>query len=342
VVGEAYREALKQENLQPITQPAIDNFDYKSGSDLTFRVDFDVRPEIELNRLGGFRVKREEPNIGEEAVERVLQRLREQHAVWQPVAEDAPVMGDMAVVEMTPLDTDKPSAPRRYQIFIGEGQVRPEIEERVRTLKPGETGDFHIELPEDSEDPGSPLKAHHLRVHLAEVRRPEYPVIDDEFARSVGEFENVAAMRERVRDDLEKEGEAQSLRDARHKLVEQIIEANAFEVPDRMIDRYLEQVIPPRKGEDDARMQELRQSARPAAAHAIKRMMVIERVAELEGLHATQDELEERFEELSRRHNRPAREIRAQLKKEGRDREVEEQLTEEKVFAYLESLSTIE
>jgi FKBP-type peptidyl-prolyl cis-trans isomerase (trigger factor) len=71
-------------------------------------------------------------------------------------------------------------------------------------------------------------------------------------------------------------------------------------------------------------------------------MMVIERVAELEGLHATPDELEERYEDLARRNNRPVREIRAQLKKEGRDREVEEALTEEKVFAYLESLSTIE
>ena len=342
VVGEAYREALKQEKLQPITQPAIDNFDYQSGSDLTFRVDFDVRPEIELNRLGGFRVKREEPAIGDEAVDRVLQRLREQHAVWQPVESDSPVMGDMAVVEITPLGEAKPSAPRRYQIFIGEGQVRPEIEERVRTLKPGETGEFDIELPENSEDLNSPVKEHHLRVHLAEVRRPEYPTVDDEFARSVGEFENVSAMRARVREDLEREAEAESHRNARHQLVEQIIEANAFEVPDSMVNRYLEQVIRPRKGEDDSRMNELREAARPAAAHAIKRMMVIERVAELEGLHATPDELEERYEDLARRNSRPAREIRAQLKKEGRDREVEEALTEEKVFAYLESLSTIE
>ncbi len=342
VVGEAYREALKQENLQPITQPAIDNFDYKAGSDLTFRVDFDVRPEIELNRLGGFRVKREKPLVGEEAIGRVLQRLREQHAVWQPVEADSPVLGDRSVVEITPLDGDKPGTPRRYQIFVGEGQVRPEIEERVRTLKPGETGEFRIELPENTEDQNGPVKEHHLRVHLAEVRRPQYPTIDDEFARSVGEFDTVGAMRERVREDLEKEAEAQSHRDARHQLVEQIIEANAFEVPDSMVDRYLEQVIRPRKGEDDSRMKELRESARPAAAHAIKRMMVLERVAELEGLHATQDELEERFEELARQHSRPAREIRAQLKKEGRDREVEEQLTEDKVFAYLESLSTIE
>jgi trigger factor len=342
VVGEAYREALKQENLQPITQPAIDNFDYQAGSDLTFRVDFDVRPEIELNRLGGFRLKRQVPTIAEDAVERVLQRLREQHALWQPVTDEPPVLGDMSVVEITPLDAATTEAPRRYQIFIGEGQVRPEIEERIRTLKPGETGEFHIELPENPEDPNSPVKQHHLRVHLAEVQRPQYPTIDDEFAKSVGEFENVGAMKARVREDLEKEAEAQSHRDSRQQLLEQIVEANAFEVPESMVDRYLEQVIRPRKGEDESRIQEMRQAARPAATHAIKRMMVIERVAELESLHPTEDELEERFQELAQRHNRNVREIRAQLKKEGRDREVEEQLTEEKVFRYLESLSTIE
>jgi trigger factor len=342
VVGEAYREAIQREGLQPITQAAVENIDYRSGSDLTFRVDFDVRPELELNRLGAFRLRREVPAVPEEAVDRVLQRLREQHALWRPVDAESPVLGDATRVEITPQEGDVAQTPRNYQIVMGEGQVRPEIEERIRTLKPGETGEFDIELPEDTNDPASPLKSHHLRVHLAEVRRPEYPPLDDDFARSIGEFEDAAALRSQVRSNLEQEAEAQSHQDVRRQLVDQILQANAFDVPASMVERYLQQILRPRKGEDETRLQELRQAAWPAAEQAIKRMLLIERVAELEGLHATEDEIDARYQELAERHQRSVRDIRAQLKKEGRDREVEEQITEEKVFRYLESLSTIE
>jgi trigger factor len=342
VVGEAYREAIKKEGLEPISQAAIENIDYQAGSDLVFAVDFEIRPEIELNRLGGFRVHREVAPVTEEAVDRVLQRLREQQAVWHPVESDLPLMGDAARVEITPIENGEPQASRSYQILLGEGQVRPEIEERIRTLKPAETGEFEIDLPENAEDEAGGMRTHHLRVHLAELRRPELPPVNDEFARSVGDFADVAALQARVRGDLEREAEVQSHQDVRRQLIDQILQANSFDVPASMAERYLQQVIRPRQGEDDARIQELRSAARPMAEQAIRRMMLIERVAELEGLQATEDEINERFEELAQRHNRSAREIRAQLKKEGRDREVGEQLTEEKVFRYLESLSTIE
>src|SRR5687768_9509729 len=126
VVGEAYREAIKTEGLKPISQAAIDNIDYKTGSDLTFRVDVEVRPEIELERLGGFQIRKVVQPVTDEAVDRVVQRIREQHASWKPIEGEAPVLGDMAVVEITPLDTETPAPPKRYQIFLGEGQVRPE------------------------------------------------------------------------------------------------------------------------------------------------------------------------------------------------------------------------
>src|SRR5262245_22463544 len=219
VVGEAYREAIKQEGFEPISQAAIENIDYQAGSDLVFAVDFEVRPEIELNRLGGFRVQREVVPVSEEAVDRVLQRLREQHAVWHPVESDPPILGDAARVEITPLENGKAQASRSYQLLIGEGQVRPEIEERIRTLKPGETGEFEIDLPEDAGDEASATRTHHLRVHLVELRRPELPAVDDEFARAVGDFADEAALRSRVHSDLEREAEAQSHQDVRRQLI---------------------------------------------------------------------------------------------------------------------------
>jgi trigger factor len=119
------------------------------------------------------------------------------------------------------------------------------------------------------------------------------------------------------------------------------VEANAFEVPGAMVQQYLEAMLPAREGADDTRVRELRQDAYPAAEEALKRMLVIERVADMEGLHAQPGEVEGRLEEIAERLGRPVPEVSAQLRKNGRLDELERELTEEKVFAYLKSLSTI-
>ena len=225
-------------------------------------------------------------------------------------------------------------------MLLGQEQVRPEIEEVIRTLAPGEDGEFTVDLPEGEDE--SALKPHRIRVQLVESKRPEYPELNEEFARSLGNFDSVETLRSRVRADLEKEAAAEAERAVRQDLVSQIVEANPFDVPDSMVSQYLDQLIRPRKGEDPARMEEFKQAAYPGAQQALRRMLVIDRVAELEGLRAAPKEVEQRIEQIAGRVGRPAHELEAQFRKSGRLGEIEEQITEEKVFDYLMSLSTIE
>lgn len=341
VMGAAYREVIQREGLQPISQAAIENVDYQPGQDLKFDVHFEVRPEIELNRLGGFHVRRPPVVAGEEQVDRVVQRLREEHATWQPIeAGQAIVVGDRAVVEITSLDGEAGQQPRRYQLVLGQEQVRPEIEAVVRTLAPGETGEFTVDLPEGGDEANT--KPHHIHVHVVEAKRPEYPVLDDTFAQSLGSFDSLATLHARIQEDLEKEAAAEAERAVRHDLISQIVEANPFEVPETMVNSYLDQMIRPRKGEDAAQMEEFKRMAYPQAQIALRRMLVIDRVADLEGLRATPNEVEQRVEELAARIGKPVHELRNQFQKSGRLGELEESITEEKVFDYLKSLSTIE
>ena len=341
VMGAAYREIIQREGLQPISQAAIENVDYQPGQDLKFDVHFEVRPEIELNRLGGFHARRPPIDVSDEAVDRVIQRLREEHATWQPIeAGQAVVNGDMAVVEITSLEGGSANQTRRYQVFLGQEQVRPEIEEAIRTLAPGEQGEFTIDLPEGEDE--NVLKPSRIRINLVEAKHPEYPELSDEFAQGLGSFDSVATLRERVREDLEKEATSEAERAVRHDLISQIVDANPFDVPDSMVNQYLDQMIRPRKGEDPARMAEFKQAAYPGAQQALRRMLVIDRVADLESLRATPSEVEQRVEEIAGRVGRSAEELRAQFQKSGRLGEIEEGITEEKVFDYLKSLSTID
>jgi trigger factor len=344
VIGDAYREALQSEGLQPITQGSIDKIDYQPGTDLTFNVELEVRPEIELARIGGFSIVRERPAVGDEQLNEVLQRLREEHAVWTPKEGAAPVSGDMADVHITPLD-DATSAdaqkPRHYQIVIGQGQAVPAVEDAIRTLAAGEEADFEIDLPEKSDDPGAGMKTHRMRIHVHDVRSPQLPALDDDFARSLGEFTDVETLRSRIADDLRAEAEREAERAVRMQLLQQIIDANPFEVPHAMVHDYLERNIPAREGADPEQVQAARMELWPAAEFALKRHLVIDRVANLEALRATPEEINERVETIAGRLGRNPGEVLSQLKKGGRIEEIEQEITEDKVFRYLASLSDI-
>ncbi|MBI4543475.1 MAG: trigger factor [Gemmatimonadetes bacterium] len=345
VVGEAYREALRREGLHPISQGAVEEVEYRPGTDLTFAVEFEVRPELNLSRLGGFRVKRERAPVADEQVDRVLERLREEHATWRTIEDATPASGDFTVVEISPLDAEgQPrtgAKPRRYQIVLGEGQAIPEIEQLLGQLRPGEERDTVVP-PQTEEQPPRESREEPVRVRLLEAKHPELPPLDDDFARGVGEFDTLDALRARVRADLEREADGEAERQVRHRLVDLVVEANPFELPDAMVNQYLDRVLRPREGVDPERVAEMRQVARPGAEHALRRMLVIERVAELEGLRATEEEVDTRIAELAGRHGRTAADVRAHLQKAGRLEALREEITEDKVFDYLKGLSTIE
>jgi trigger factor len=342
VIGDAYREALKREGLQPITQANIDRVDYQAGQDLTFKVALEIRPEIELQRIGGFTVKRAVAPVTEDQIDAVIQRLREQQAAWRPIEAESLIQGDMAAVEITPLVDDSRGEPRSYRLVIGEGQALPPIEEAILTLKPGEDGDFTVNLPENPDDPNSPTEEHRLHIQLVEARRPELPDADDAFAKSLGVVESLADLREKVRTDLAAEAVRDSERQVRGQLLQQIAEANPFEVPSSMVTDYLKQIVPEQEGDDTAQLDEIRRSAAPAAVNAIRRMLIVDRIANMESLEATPDDVSGRLDDIAERLGKPQAEVRAHFAKEGRLDEIRNEITEQKVFDYLTSLSTIE
>jgi trigger factor len=343
VMGEAYREAIQREGLAPITQGSIDRVDYSEGTDLTFDVDFDVRPQVELDRIGGFQLQRELRPVADGQIDEVIQRLREEHATWHPVEAEPPLVGDAVVVDITPLEeeTGASGQARSYEIVMGEGQAVPAIEDVIRTLPAGSEGDFTVDLPESTDDPAAGTKPHRIRVSVREVKRAELPTLDDGFAQGLGDFESLDVLRERIRSDLEREAENDAERQLRGQLLGEIIGANPFDVPESMTREYLNRVIPEREGVDAARLDEIRDSARPAAENAIRRMLIVERIAEQESLHARPEEVEARVTGIAERLGRSPAEVRSQLQKSGRLNELEEEITEDRVFDYLKSLSTL-
>ncbi|HEV2130816.1 MAG TPA: trigger factor, partial [Longimicrobiaceae bacterium] len=227
-IQEAYREALEAEGLTPITQGKVDNVQYERGADLVFEAEFEVRPEVELARVSGFTVARSQMEVGEIEVDAVLEQLREERAVWHPVEEEVhPDYGDEVTVEITAQTAEgEPEEPRTYRFALGEGQAIPMVEEAILTLRPGEEGDFTVRFPEDFPDEARRDEEQHLHIRLSEIRRKTLPEIDDELARSVGDFEDLPALRARILEDLQRDAETRAEGEVRGQLLEYILEAN--------------------------------------------------------------------------------------------------------------------
>ncbi len=340
IIDDAFREAVQVKDLDPISEPLVANVSYDRDSELTFEVGFDIRPEITLSRLGGFRLDRPEVAVSEEQVDEQLELLRRQQALWKPVERRA-AAGDTVQVTITPLG-DEETESQSHNFVLGEGRAIPDVEEAIVTLDPGACEEFSVTFPDDVENEERRGATQRLRIELKQVLEQELPALDDGFAQSVGDFADFAALREAVTEDIRHHMDHEAEAQLDQRIVEHILDANHFDVPDSMIERYVNALIgPPPEDADPELVDRAREQARPAAEWGIKRTLIIQQVAEDHDLEATKEEVQERLQTIAKRTGKQVGEIRARLAKAGELRDLERRITEEKVFEYLREQSEI-
>src|SRR5216110_1461774 len=329
LIRESWKAALAQEALKPVADPHIHNLKWEAGAGgpVTFEFHVELKPELALERIGTFHLKRTVPKVTEDRVLAQLNELREQKAPWTPVAGDKPKPKDLVHVTIATREADQAKDPQPYQLVLGEGRAIPEVEERIMGMLPGETVDATVRFPSDFPEEAKRGQPRDIRITLHEVKRQQLPELDDAFAREV--------------EDLEKEAEREADAQVRRDLIEQIVQANRVVAPRPLIERALA-VYAQAYGIPEDRWPDFAQEFRPVAEAQVRRDLILDWVVEHHGLRATEAELEQRLQEVAARRGTPVAEVRAALEKAKRLRDLERSLTEEKVFAFLLSQSTVE
>jgi trigger factor len=345
LIRASWKVALEQEALQPIADPHVHNlkWDAGAGGPLTFELHVEVKPEIKLDRIGKFRLTRSVTPVSEEHVAAQLNELREQKAPWIPVAGEKPKLKDLVHVTIGTREGDDVKDPQPYQLVLGEGRAIPEVEERIMGMLPGETLDATVHFPADFPEAEKRGQARDIRLTLHEVKRQQLPPLDDAFAREVGDFDSLDALRKAVREDLEKDAEREADAKLRAQLIDQIVQANRVAAPRPLVERAV-WAYAQAYGIPEDRVAQFAQEFRPVAEAQVRRDLVLDWVVEHHGLRATAAELDARLAELAARRGggTSAAELRASLEKAKRLRDVERSLTEEKAFSFLLSQSTVE
>lgn len=340
MITESWKATLDQEQLEPIADPHVHDLKFVTGAPLTFELHVELKPEITLERVGGFSVTRSVKPVTDEMLGEQLDELRRQRGTWVPLDGEQPKPGDMATLTLATIAEGEASEAKEYRIVIGEGQAIPDIEEQVMQLAPGATTDTDVRFPDDFPDETKRGTTRRVRLALLEAKRQQLPDLDDAFAREVGDFDSLEALKSAVREDLEVDARREADADVRRQLMEQVVTANDVPAPSGLVNRLIGAYAKAYEVPDQS-LESFASEFRALAESQVRRDLVLDHVARAQDLRASEDEIDDRVAEIARRRNAKRGEVYSQLQKAGQLRELEQRITEDKVWDYLLSQSTV-
>lgn len=312
-------EAAREQNLDLLAVPAPEWLTFSESTGASYRVTLPLRPEVKLGAYADYPFGIIVDATTDADVDKVIEQLRDQQAALVPVEDRGAATEDYAVIRFTGTRDGAPiegAQAERMPLIIGRERFIPGFEDQLVGLREGESKTFSLTFPDDypeSEMAGKPAQ---FEVTLLELRSKRMPVADDDFARSLGSYDDLAALRTEIKGRLERN----ALDRARHVFADRIIEfavANAtLELPDLLIERELEIML------DELRVRLAEQGIaydeylrvtqrdeakllaefRPDAEKRVKTLLVLSEIAQLEKIEATDEELEAELENSRERY----------------------------------------
>jgi len=378
LIPRAVDEALRERGVEPVDTPDIKDVVVEEGQPLKFTATFDTVPPIDPGDYATIQLHRGGTTVDEAAVEQALAGLRERGARYEPIEHRGVEKGDSVLMDLVRTtaaehaegdevdheghamdrhvghDHDHGTKSDNHQnvtVDIGAAANPPGFDQQLTGLTAGAEKTFDITYPDDyaiKELAGTTVS---YDVTIKAIRKRIVPELDDEFAKDLGDFASLDALRARVREDLEHEARHEADRELRAELMKQLATRVSFEVPqallEREIDRRVEefvrrlidQQIDPMK--TNINWEEFRERQREAAAEAVRGALVLDEVARRESVAISSDEIEAEIAKYAERTGRTPAAVRARLEKEGGIGRLYSGLRRERAIDFLLSRATI-
>ena len=315
IAPDAFRFAVEQEGLRTVGTPSVTNVDVSDDKELTLTFLTAVWPEVVLGEYKGVEAPRRDPAVTDEQVDEEVERVRRRNARIAS-AERPAKDGDTAIIDYLGTIDGVPfegGADQGHGLVLGSGTFIPGFEEQVIGMAPGEEKDITVTFPEDYHSADLAGKEAVFHVKVNELKEEILPDLDDEFAKDVSEFDTLAEYRDSVRARMETVEKDNAEAEFQNALIEKAGDALTAEIPDAMVEDHLDSMV----REYDQNMQasglslemylqymgqtmaSFRDSMRPAAERRAKTELLLEKVAEVEGIEITPEEIAEEYEKVA-------------------------------------------
>ena len=339
-------QAIRENQIQPVAPPTVDELEIKSGAPFKFSARVEVRSQVTPKDYTGLPVSRRPAKVTDEAVTEALEGYRRRLTEYKPI-EGRQETGDtdLVLVELSGKVGDHKLKRRQVAIDLendAEGPL-PGLPSRLRGKAIG--GDVEVDYTLPTEGVPAEMAGGHVHLHVTikEAREKKVPSLDDEMAKDTGEAETLDGLRAKVREKLLETDQQRIKGEMTRALVKELVKRNEFPVAPALIDRYAQAIVNRAKQQlmmmgvdvesvDDAKMRvEMRAEAEEEARGSI----LVQAIAEREGLTVTDADLQKRIAELAVARNENPKQLRAELEKDHRIHQVENQIREQKALDML-------
>jgi trigger factor len=352
LIPPAVDAALRERGVEALDTPDIRDVTVEAGQPLTFTASFDTVPPFEPGEYETIALRRPSSTVTDEAVDQAMQRLRDRAARFEPIEGRGIDHGDTVTVDLQRTDpSGTVDTHAGVNVELGAPANPPGFDEQLLGLEAGATKSFSIHYPADYEVAELAGTDVSYTITVKELKRRRLPDLDDEFAKDLGEFDTIDALRSRVRDDLAHEAGHAADRDVRAQLMKVLASRVPFELPASLVEReqdrrveefahrLLDQKINPNEAGIDWRA--FRESQRDVASEAIGAALAIDEIARREHIDATDEEVEQEVARYAERMGRTTAAVRAEIEKERGLSRVRASLRREKTIDFLLARATI-
>jgi trigger factor len=351
LVPRYFRKEAEKLGLIPVSQPQVTDLHIHDGEPLRFKAKFEIMPEIVVEGYKELRADHPEIVVKDEEVEDALNNLREQHATFTSVEGSPLAEGDFAQASMDgkPKEDDGTAQPVHMDevlIEIGGKNTVPEFTQNLRGANTGDEKEFEVVYPGDTSDKRLAGKTFVYTVKIQAIKQKTLPELNDDFAKQLGEFTSLEQVRKQIRENMHAERKHHAEREAKDKLVAELVKRNDFEVPESLVDRQIDLRLERglralaaqgMKMEDLKKMDlpRLRAGQRDQAVQDVKSSLLLERIAELEKIETGEDELNHEIEALAQQSKQTSEAIRARLTQDGGLDRIRNRIRSEKTLDFL-------
>jgi trigger factor len=355
LIPKYFRREAEKQGLIPVSQPQVTDLHMHDGEPLTFKASFEVLPEIQVEGYKDLRADKPEITVTDEEVEQALNNVREQGATYTSVEGRTLAEGDFAQASMDgkPKDAqdtkDAASNPVHMDevlIEIGGKNTVPEFTQNLAGASAGDERTFEVSYPEDTADKRLAGKTFVYTVKVQAIKQKTLPELNDDFAKELGEFTSLEQVRKQIRENMDAERRHNAERESKDKLVAELVKRNDFEVPESLVDRQVDLRLERglralaaqgMKMEDLKKMDlpRLRAGQREQAVQDVKSSLLLERIAELEKISVSDEEMKREIEALARQSKQTPEAVQARLTEDGGLDRIRMRIRSEKTLDFL-------
>jgi len=349
LIQETYPTALSEANLHPVSNPMIDPGEVESGKPFQYSATIEVKPEIKLEEYLGLNVEGKKEEVKDEEVEERLKGLQNLHANLKTIEETRPVQnGDFVIIDYEAKMDGKPLEEGKaidFTVEVGSGRFIQALEEKLIGLRSEEEREIEIFFPEDYGYKKWAGKTIAFHVKIKEIKEKILPILDDEFAKDLGDYSSLEELKVKLKQEIEGEKKLALDRQLKDQMVDQLLQKNTFDVPESLVDEQTKTLVSDIKlrlatqgmkidalGVSEEKLQK---DYREAAMRQVRTFLILEKIAGQEGITVTDEEVEGRLREISERTHQKYDVVKRYYEKNGLIPEVKAGIMNEKTLNFL-------